>query len=538
MTGAFLQTEAAQVLKKLVLSQETMLDVDRQDIMAFLSGGQEGQYVPQSGQIVGVLKTIRDLMSKGLAEAGASESASITSHDQLMAAKMKEVNANSNAVESKTLRQGQLAMSIAQMSTDLSNTEAALVEDKAFLADLDSNCATQTKEWEERTKTRSDELSTLAETISALNSDDALELFKKALPSASSSFIQMAESKRITRKSALSMIHAVRVKSSHRPQFDFIALAMQGKQPGFEKVVKMIDGMTATLKTEQKDDDGKVAYCGKQFESADDKKKSLAKTISDLDISIQEATDGVATLKQEIDALEDGIKKLDESVTEATEQRQSEHSSFTASMASDSAAKELLKFATNRLQKFYKPSLYSPPKASAAVFAQVSSHAHQQDAPAAPPATFDAYAKKKDDSDGVLELLSLLEKGLDKDMTEAKAAEQDGQKEYEQMLRDSAEKRTLDSKSLTDKNVAKASMEADIEASKDGKASTGKEMMATDKYVASLHTSCDWLLQYYDVRKQARASEVDSLANAKGVLSGVDFSLLQKQSHNLRRRQL
>merc|ERR1711933_354529 len=58
-----------------------------------------------------------------------------------------------------------------------------------------------------------------------------------------------------------------------------------------------------------------------------------------------------------------GIKALDKAVAQATEQRKEENEDFTELMASDSAAKELLGFAKNRLNKFYNPKLYkAPPK--------------------------------------------------------------------------------------------------------------------------------------------------------------------------------
>merc|ERR1719310_519601 len=89
----------------------------------------------------------------------------------------------------------------------------------------------------------------------------------------------------------------------------------------------------------------------------------LQQTASDLETSIEEVKEGIATLKEEIEALEKSIKKLDKSVAEATEQRKEEHEDFTELMASDSAAKELLGFAKNRLNKFYNPKLYkAPPK--------------------------------------------------------------------------------------------------------------------------------------------------------------------------------
>jgi len=550
MSGAFLQTNEAQLLKSLVVNEGSLLDADRQDIMAFLSGGQDGQYVPQSGQIVGILKSISDLMNKGFAEAKATEYSSVTSHSQLMLAKQKELDASTKAIESKSVRVGSLAVDIATMQNDLSDTEQGLNGDKEFLRDMDKNCATQAKEWDERTQTRSAETLAIAETIRVLNDDEALEMFKKTLPGASSSFMQMAASKISTGERALSMIRKVRLTSTHRPQFDFIALAIQGKAVGFEKVIAMIDRMVATLKVEQTDDDHKQEYCGQQFEFSDEKKKSLAKTISDLDISITEATDGVSTLKEEIESLTDKIKDLDKSVGEATDQRKSEHEDFTELMASDSAAKELLKFAMNRMNKFYNPSFYlAPPKRSLSEqdqlvenmggtvsLAQVSEHSHLLSSAPSAPSTFDAYAKKSDDSKGVMAMLQLLVKNLDKEMTEAGKAEEDAQNDYEQMLKDSAAKRTLDGKALTDKNIAKASMQADVEASKEAKAATGTELMATGQYIASLHAECDWLLQYFDIRKQARTEEIDALANAKSVLQGADLSLLQRQSHNLRKR--
>jgi len=48
-------------------------------------------------------------------------------------------------------------------------------------------------------------------------------------------------------------------------------------------------------------------------------------------------------------------------VAEATEQRKAESEEFTDSMASDSAAKELLNFAKNRSHKFYNLKLYNAP---------------------------------------------------------------------------------------------------------------------------------------------------------------------------------
>merc|ERR1719203_1204853 len=117
-------------------------------------------------------------------------------------------------------------------------------------------------------------------------------------------------------------------------------------------------------------------------------------------------------------------------------------------------------------------------------------------------------------------MIDLLIKDLTKEMTEAETDEKDAQADYEQMMRDSAAKRTTDSKVLAAKTSAKADTEAELQAHTEKHEDGSKELMATLKYISSLHAECDWLLQYFDVRKDARAGEVESLKQAKAVLSG------------------
>jgi len=532
---------------------------ERQALSAFLQGG--SQYVPSGGEVTGILKTMGDEMSKDFAAAKSAEGEAVKAHDELVAAKTKEIEALTAAIESKTLRVGELAVSIVQMKNDLSDTQEALMEDKKFLQDMEKNCATKSAEWGEIVKTRGQELVALADTIKVLNDDDALELFKKTLPGASASFVQLKMSATALRQKAIAKLNAA--KWPVRARLDFITLAIQGKKIGFDKVIKMIDDMVVTLKKEQLDDDHKKEYCASQFDMADDKKKGLERSVADLETVIAETKEGIDTSKADIKALEKGIKALDKSVQEATEQRKEEHEDFTGLMASDTAAKELLGFAKNRLNKFYNPKLYqAPPKRElteeerltvnnggtlaptaapggiagtgvSVSFVQIKEH--DIEAPPPPPAAPGAYKKKGEESGGVVAMIDLLVKDLDKEMTEAQTAEKDGQADYEAMMSDSASKRAGDAKALTDKESTLAELQSDLESDTESKAATGKELMATGMYIQSLHAECDWLIQYFDVRKEARDSEIDALGKAKAVLSGADFSLMQVQSKFLQR---
>jgi len=523
MSGTFLQTTGAKQLKALILDKQDLLtDFDRETVVSFLSGGQDSEYVPKGGEITGILKEMKDTMSKSLAEAVAAEADSVKSYEDLMAAKNKEVAALTKSIETKTVRVGELAVEIVQMKQDLSDTQQALMEDQKFMADMDTNCATKTKEHEENMKLRGLELVALADTIKVLNDDDALELFKKTLPSASSaSFVQVQVRTHAQQKKALMKVQEAQ-SLEVRPGLDFIVLALEGKKVDFSKVIGMIDKMVSTLKTEQLDDDNKKEYCNKQFDFSDDKKKGLEHGISDLETAIADEEEAIATLKDEIKALEKGIVELDKSVQEATEQRKEQHEEYTELMASNSAAKQLLAFAKNRLNKFYNPKLYKAPDTA---MAQVNLHGGV--APPPPPATAAAYGKKSEESNGVIAMVDLLIGDLDKEMTQAETEEKDSQGDYEKTMNDSAEKRAMDSKALTDKESAKANTEASFEGNKEQKAATTKELMAVQQYISSLHGECDWLVKYFDVRKEARAGEIESLKTAKSVLSGADFALLQ-----------
>jgi len=521
--GAFLQTTAAATVKQLAMNSQKMMDADRQDVLSFLSGSSD--YAPASGQITGILKTMLDEMNADLSDAQATETKAVSDYEALMAAKKKEVDALSAMIEQKLTRVGDLGVEIQEMKNDLGDTADGLADDAKFLEDLDKNCAIKQKLFDENVKYRTGELAALADTIKMLNDDDALELFKKTLPGASASFMQVTVSTQAMRARALSMIKEV---NDRRPALDFIALALHGKKIGFGQVIKMIDDLVAELKKEQTDDDSKKEYCDVQFDLADDKKKVEEKKIADLETAITESEEGIVTTKEQIDALEDGIRALDKSVAEATEQRKDENEDYTALMAGDAAAKELIGFAKNRLNKFYNPKLYKPP-------AFVSISAHGRDAPPPPPAAVEAYSKKSEESNGIIAMMDSLIKDLDKEMTEAEVTEKDAQGDYETFMQDSATKRAEDSKTLTDKQGALANLETSLGDQNAEKTSTEKTLSATNEYIASLHAECDWLVKYFDMRKEARSTEIDALGNAKAVLSGADYSLVQTQASRLRR---
>merc|ERR1719428_1554910 len=157
MAGMFLQSGAATTLKNIVINRD--LDrYSRRVLTDFLSTS--SGYAPASGEIVGILKQLLEDMEK-------------------------EHKANTEAIETKTEKNGEMAVKIVNLKNDLEDAQESLAEDQKFTEELKKGCATAQADYDSRVKGRAEELVAVQETIKILNDDDALDLFKKTLPSPS-----------------------------------------------------------------------------------------------------------------------------------------------------------------------------------------------------------------------------------------------------------------------------------------------------------------------------------------------------------------
>merc|ERR1740121_1916966 len=188
--------------------------------------------------------------------------------------------------------------------------------------------------------------------------------------------------------------------------------------------------------------------------------------------------------------------------------------------------------AKNRLAKFYAPKMYKPPaREERSTMGRISesmmSMAQTGANPGPPPETWGAYQKKDEEGGGVVAMMDLLISELEKGIVAAKAEEKDAQEEYEEYVAGAAAKRTADTKAATDKAGEKSGLEASLTHAEQERKGTAKDTYMKELLIKDLHLECDWLLSSFEVRKEARAGEVDSLTKAKAVLSGADYSLVQ-----------
>merc|ERR1719326_1969183 len=174
----------------------------RRTLTEFLSTSSQAGYAPTSGEIVGILKQLLENMEKELGDITKDEDTAIAEFESLVAAKEKEIQAATEAIEMKTEKNGETAVKIVNLKNDLEDAQDALGEDQKFVAELKKGCATAEKDYEARKAGRAEEAVAVAETIKILNDDDALDLFKKTLPSPT--LLQMTQTSRNVRDEALS----------------------------------------------------------------------------------------------------------------------------------------------------------------------------------------------------------------------------------------------------------------------------------------------------------------------------------------------
>merc|ERR1719395_173436 len=120
-------------------------------------------------------------MDKDLNGAISDEEKAAAGFEELANAKKEEISAASSAIETKTKRSGELAVSVVTTAGDIEDTTKELGDLQEFLANLASQCATKKKEWAGRQQVRAEEIAAISEAIKILNDDDALDLFKKTL---------------------------------------------------------------------------------------------------------------------------------------------------------------------------------------------------------------------------------------------------------------------------------------------------------------------------------------------------------------------
>jgi len=142
----------------------------------------------------------------------------------------------------------------------------------------------------------------------------------------------------------------------------------------------------------------------------------------------------------------------------------------------------------------------------------------------APELKFSHKSKNKNQAKGVVGIIQIIIEDLEIEIKDAVAAEELAVKEYKEQLK-TAHKLVED---LEDKKTTLEGIIANRKEDKSSEEETLKEnkgdLLSELEYEAKIKPDCDWILNSFDHRRQARAAEMDALHQAIEFLSGEQIS--------------
>merc|ERR1712137_645279 len=130
-------------------------------------------YTAQSGEIMGVLKQLKEEMEGDLAEAKKLEAERAATFADLRAAKSEQIANGEKMAEQKEDELADTNNALAEAKEDLEQEKKVLAEDRKFLKNAKQICADADKNFEERKAARQEEIKAVAETIAILTADEA-----------------------------------------------------------------------------------------------------------------------------------------------------------------------------------------------------------------------------------------------------------------------------------------------------------------------------------------------------------------------------
>jgi len=506
-----------EMSKHSALLRDTLTPTDRKMLGAFVQSPSDyfdaeptfkQSYAPQSGQIFGILKQMKETFENNLSASQKDEMANQKAYEDLKAAKEAEIQAGQDQVDTKTQELAQTDEKNAQAKQDIEDTKASLSADEQFLMMLKEKCSMTDSEWEERQKTRQLEMEAVSKALSVLSSDDAHDLFTKTF---NPSFTQKESKTNSERRDQASKLLKSVAKKLSNPRLATLAETVQ--LDAFTRVKKAIDDMVTQLLKEKQDEIKHKDFCTDEFNSNELQTEKKTRSKQDVEAKIEDLQMTVKQLGEAIDALKSEVAELQVQLKRAGEDREKQNKEFQETVADQLATQKLLVQAINVLKGFY---------AKKAALIQVQSG---QPAGPPPPAGFEAY-KKNAAAGGVMGMIQQIINDAKAMEAEAIRAEEDSQKAYEGFVKDTNGSVEEKGKDIVHKSKTRAKAEADLVEAKEDKESVLLELEQLGNYKAELHGSCDFILKNFEIRQSARDEEVEALKQAKAILSGANFAML------------
>jgi hypothetical protein len=543
--------QAMRIARSMMQSQETLLldsisPEQRRLIMALPQTNQDPDrfanqgatfkqaYAPQSSEIFGILKQMKETFETNLSETQKEELANAKAFEELQSAKKAEIQATQQALEEKKVQLAETDQKNAKAKQDIEDTQESLSSDQQFLLTLQESCSMTDQEWQSRQKLRQEEIQAVAQAISILTADDARDKFSQTFnflqegsrktPAARDVRQQDQDRRALAAKrrymARVSTHLADVARKVHSPKL--LALSTTVRLDPLTKVKEEIDKLITELQDEAKAETIKRDQC------VDEKHQNQMQT-EDESRNRENLESKQAALKAELSELEESLKTLKAEVAElnvqikrAGEDREAENKDFQATIQDQRETQKLLQKALEILKAVYKPHVPNAGNAAAgnAVVGVAASFEDEFLQQPAPPPGFSEYGRNRAGG-GVVGMIEQIINDAHHLEEMAVKDEQTAQQQYEQFVKDTNEAVKAKQDGIVNKGEVKAQAESKLITIAEEISNSKTQLEALSNTLTVLKQDCDFLLRNFAIRQEARDEEVEALREAKAVLSGM-----------------
>merc|ERR1719487_3105463 len=500
-----------------------------------------------SEEIISMIEGLQSDFKTKLSEVKIAETKAVSDFDLQMQADTDEMAAASKELKDTTELKAEKMEAIAASSKELTETSATLTDDQNYLKDLTEKCNAKSKEWDQRSQMRQDELTALTTALTIVKEGVATKTTEKTVRLVQSktqvskvapveesedsdedvdsdsedsdlSFVQLSSPRS---KLALVQAKATKFLSSDGPRDRVIALlkaksdqldspvlaalATKAAADPFVKIKKLIQELIERLLQEAADEANHKGWCDKEFGKAKQSRQYKAEAVKTLNEALAKSEALRDKLTEEIAILTKEIDELEAALAKTTKERNDESAENAATVSEAQEGQAAVEQAIGVLEKFYKTA------AKAEVFVQTSS----KQVPDMPDAGFSGANKgSQSASTGILGMLDVIKSDFIRTIKETEKAEKAAAKEF--MEFETTTKVSLGTKTVTkdakDGELAETNGSIDEDST-----SLTEEQSLLDKSIQEiieLQPACVETGMSYEERVAKREQEIEALKEA------------------------
>lgn len=415
------------------------------------------------------------------------------------------------------------------------NEKSARDADQSFLDVLTGECQTKATEWDQRSKARAAELSTLNTALEKLKTgvkpnygaNKKLNLIERkptqghwvwlddsSMSSASAkSFLQVRSVSGPQRALQLLSRAALRLQS------DVLSAAVMKvtvSADHFVKVRGLINDLIKRLEAQASSEQTHKAFCDGAMKEATDNRDDANGIIEDKVGAISVASSEIKQLKDEVSQLESGIANNMKVLNEATELRNDDKAENEKTINESKAGKEAVEFAITVLKEFYEGGGGSSDLMQTAYTPPNSDREGNTVGDLAPDTGFSGPAKPA--ANGIIGLLDVILSDFER--TEEVTTQQEAQdaKAYEGLEKDTKEDNAAKKKEIETKLTKITDTKDKLIGFQEDKKNGLDQLANSKKELGKLKPMCVGGEESYEARVAKRQKEIEALKEALTIL--------------------